>query len=220
MKRVHLFLATLAVGMPGMLVAADWDAKVKAPTSFNSHTAAWESYIQSPASRDISPVSIHGTSGSVTTAAAATSCVDASVASSLEATLTGNGSYVTYNFGKQVSGFVTIHFGASTTAHARLSVAFSESEEFIGIVSDNSTGMSIVDGMIYADANPSTSFTFSREFARGSYRYLTLSTADDASTVEITAVSTHFTAAPHTPANALCDYTGYFYADDDLLNRI
>ncbi|GAB9465801.1 hypothetical protein Gpo141_00003193 [Globisporangium polare] len=227
MKRVRLLLATLALGLCSVMpvVTADWAAKVKAPISFDSPTTAWASYIQSPASRDISPVAIHGTWGSVATAATASArggCMDASVATSLEATLTGNGSYVTYDFGKQVSGFVTIHFGASTTAHARLGVAFSESEEFIGVVSDNSTDMSIVDGTIYADANPSTSFTFSREFARGSYRYLTLSIAaeDALSTVEVTAVSTHFTAAPHTPADALREYTGYFHSDDDLLNRI
>lgn len=170
----------------------------------------WEQYNQSPASRDILPSSIYATTGEVTK----------DDANALGATLTGDGSTVTFDFGQQVSGFITLQFGSTTTSGAQLGVAFSESKTYIGIESDNSTDMAIVDGTIYATAEPDGSYTFGREFARGSYRYLTLSTADANATVQVTGVSSHFTAAPKTDDDKLRDYSGYFYTDDDLLNRI
>ncbi|KAG7377149.1 hypothetical protein PHYPSEUDO_012084 [Phytophthora pseudosyringae] len=38
--------------------------------------------------------------------------------------------------------------------------------------------------------------------------------------VEMTGISTHFTASPSTDDDKLREYSGYFYSDDDLLNRI
>ncbi|KAF4316512.1 hypothetical protein JM18_006236 [Phytophthora kernoviae] len=137
----------------------------------------------------------------------------------ISATLSGNGSTVTYDFGQQVSGFITLQFGAATENDTKLGVAFSENEEYIGIESDLSTDMAIIDGTIYAPAAPGSTYIFGREFARGSYRYLTLSTSSS-SVVEVTGVSTHFTAAPATASDKLREYSGYFYSDDDLLNRI
>ncbi|RLN71556.1 hypothetical protein BBJ28_00016244 [Nothophytophthora sp. Chile5] len=169
---------------------------------------AWDAYIQSPASRDLSPTNIYGASGNVT------------LSEPLGATLFGNGSSVTFDFGRQVSGYITMQFGAATTSGSQLGVAFSESEKYIGIESDLSTDMAIIDGTIYATAEPESSFTFGREFARGSYRYLTFSTSADGSAVEVTGVSTHFTAAPHTDSDKLREYSGHFHCDDDLLNRI
>lgn len=172
--------------------------------------APYEKYIQSPASRDVLPSSISATTGDV--------ALDAS--NSLAATLSGDGSTVTFDFGQQVSGFVTLQFGASTTSGAQVGVAFTENEAYIGVVSDNSTDMAIVDGTIYATAEPEGTFTFGREFARGSYRYLTLSTSEANTSVQVTGVSSHFTAAPKTDADKLREYSGYFYSDDDLLNRV
>ncbi|KAF1776988.1 Six-hairpin glycosidase-like [Phytophthora cactorum] len=149
-----------------------------------------EQYIQSPVSRDIEPVSIYGSSGNVNV-------------SELTATLSGNGSTVTYDFGQQVTGFITLQFDA----------------QYIGIESDLSTDMAIIDGTIYAPAAPDSTYTFGREFARGSYRYLTLSTGSS-DPIEITGVSTHFTAAPATDDDKLREYSGYFYSNNDLLNRI
>ncbi|KAL4146718.1 hypothetical protein PRNP1_012582 [Phytophthora ramorum] len=181
-------------------------ASVLATAASGNAAAPWEQYIQSPASRDIEPVSIYGSSGSVNV-------------SDLTASLSGNGSTVTYDFGQQVTGFITLQFGSGTTSNSQLGVAFSENAEYIGIESDLSTDMAIIDGTIYAPAEPDSSYTFGREFARGSYRYLTLSTSSS-DAVEITGVSTHFTAAPATDDDKLREYSGYFYSDDDLLNRI
>ncbi|KAK1937158.1 hypothetical protein P3T76_009936 [Phytophthora citrophthora] len=171
-------------------------------------TSPWDSYIQSPASRDILPESIYRTSGNVTL----------SELNQLAATLSGNGSTVTFDFGRQVSGVITVHFGASTSSGSQLGIAFTENEQYIGITSDRATGP-LVDGILFAPAEPGSIYTFSREFGRGGFRYLTVSTSSDAG-VEVTGISTHFTAAPSTDDNKLRDYSGYFYSDDDLLNHI
>ena len=52
---------------------------------------------------------------------------------------------------------------------------------------------------------------------RGGFRYLTLFLASGTS-VDVDAVSVHYTAAP-TMADP-SDYANYFYSSDDLLNRI
>ncbi|KAJ8564014.1 hypothetical protein ON010_g7331 [Phytophthora cinnamomi] len=66
-------------------------ASVLAAAVSGNAAAPWEHYIQSPASRDIEPVRIYGSSGNVNV-------------SDLTATLSGNGSTVTYDFGQQVTG--------------------------------------------------------------------------------------------------------------------
>ncbi|GMF20849.1 unnamed protein product [Phytophthora lilii] len=146
----------------------------------------WDSYIQSPASRDVVPENIYGSSGDVTL----------SKTNSLGATLSGNGSTVTFDFGRQVSGVITVQFGPATTSGSKLGVAFTENKKYIGITSDRATGP-VLDGTIFAPAEPECWFC-----------------------VEVAGISTHFTAAPSTDDDKLRDYSGYFYSDDDLLNRI
>ncbi|KAL3661229.1 hypothetical protein V7S43_013838 [Phytophthora oleae] len=173
-----------------------------------STSQPWDSYIQSPTSRDVLPESIYRTSGNVTL----------SELNPLAATLSGNGSTVTFDFGRQVSGVITVHFGASTTSGSQLGVAFTENERYIGITSDRATGP-LLDGTLFAPAEPESTYTFSREFGRGGFRYLTVSTSSDAG-IEVEGISIHFTAAPSTDDDKLREYSGYFYSDDDLLNRI
>lgn len=168
----------------------------------------WDSYIQSPVSRDIILENIYGSSGNVTL----------SESNPLAATLSGNSPTVTFDFGHQVSGVVTVHFGKTTTSGSQLGVAFTENKRYIGITSDRATGP-LLDGTLYAPAEPESTFTFGREFGRGGFRYLTVSTSSEAK-IEVTGVLTHFTAAPSTDDDKLREYSGYFYSDDDLLNRI
>jgi hypothetical protein len=169
---------------------------------------SWDSYNQSPASRDVGPETIYGSTGNVTL----------SESNPLAATLSGTGSTVTFDFGRQTSGVVTVHFGAATSSGTQLGVAFTENKRYIGITSDRATGP-LLDGTLFAPAEPESTYTFGREFGRGGFRYLTVSTNSDAS-VEVAGISTHFTAAPSTDDDKLRDYSGYFFCDDDLLNRI
>ncbi|KAG2816101.1 hypothetical protein PC129_g9120 [Phytophthora cactorum] len=143
-------------------------------SSVISTPGSWNSYIQSPASRDVVPENIIETSGNVKL--------------------------------------------SESNPGSQLGVAFSENKRYIGTTSDRATGP-LVDGTLYAPAEPESTFTFGREFGRGGFRYLTVSTSPDA-TVEVTGISTLFTAAPSTEDDKLREYSGYFYSDDDLLNRI
>lgn len=200
---MKVFSVLIAAALATSLVSALQDAS-------STSTAPYEKYIQAPASRDILPSAISATTGTVT--------IDS--ANPLAATLAGDGATVTFDFGQMTSGFITLHFGAATTSGTQVGVAFTENAAYIGVTSDNSTDMAIEDGTIYATAEPDSTYTFGREFARGSYRYLTLSTSDADAKVEVTGVSSYFTAAPSTDADKLRAYSGYFYSDDDLLNRV
>jgi hypothetical protein len=111
-----------------VLATIAFAASVLAAVASGNAAAPWEKYIQSPASRDIEPVGIYGSTGDVDV-------------SELTATLSGNGSTVTYDFGQQVSGFITLHFGSGTHSDVPLGVAFSENAEYIGIESGLSTDM-------------------------------------------------------------------------------
>ncbi|MFD0514447.1 hypothetical protein ACFQ0Q_37280 [Streptomyces aureus] len=108
----------------------------------------WDAYNYSPQSRTLKPVAIHSTVGSVT---------DASAALSGKSTrLSGTGSAVTFDFGKDVSGLVTLHFAASDGPQ-RVGLAFNESSQYVGTTSDASTGgPRSRDGALYADVDGAT----------------------------------------------------------------
>ncbi|KAF4031809.1 hypothetical protein GN244_ATG16323 [Phytophthora infestans] len=61
-----------------------------------------------------------------------------------------------------MSGVITVQFGASTTSGSQLGAAFTENKQYIGIASNRATGP-VLDGTLYAPAEPKSSFTFGRE---------------------------------------------------------
>jgi hypothetical protein len=130
-------------------------------------------------------------------------------------TVIGAGASLTLDFGEEVGGLVTLHFPSSSDT-ARLGLAFSESVQYIGPVSDASNGGSGSDGAIYADAAPGKSWTMPAASLRGGFRYLTL--FGDTATVAVDRVSLAISYTP-TMANPR-DYPNYFYSSDPLLNRI
>ena len=65
------------------------------------------------------------------------------------------------------------------------------------------------------------SYSVPSQWARGSFRYLTLSlgpTTSPDTSVKLQLSHVYFTAQPNNPR--LDDYSGYFHSSDDLLNRI
>ncbi|EEY69635.1 glycoside hydrolase, putative [Phytophthora infestans T30-4] len=90
-----------------------------------STSGPWDSYIQSPATRDVISEQFFRTSGNM-------------------------------------SGVITVQFGASTTSGSQLGAAFTENKQYIGIASNRATGP-VLDGTLYAPAEPKSSFTFGRE---------------------------------------------------------
>ena len=197
----------LAVALAGLAAAA-------LPMASANATAApaarpWDAYNLAPASRTVTPVRVTRTTGTVSGASA--------VLHGRPVTLTGAGSSVTLDFGKEVGGLTSLHFTGAGAAGQRLGLAFSESSQYIGPDSDASNGGSGSDGAIYADVTPGSDWTAPQASLRGGFRYLTLFAASDGP-ISLDQVSLAISFAP-TMAN-LRDYDNYFYSSDPLLNRI
>jgi hypothetical protein len=157
----------------------------------------------------VKPVAVYGTTGTVTDAPA--------VLKGRPTRLSGAGSAVTLDFGKDVTGLVTLHFAGSDGAQ-RVGLAFSESSDYVGTDTDASTGgPRSRDGALYADVDGRTTYTMPAASLRGGFRYLTIF-MDSAGQADLDRVSVHFTAAPAMKNPA--DYANYFYSSDPLLNRI
>jgi len=132
-------------------------------------------------------------------------------------TLSGNGSVVTYDFGIEVGGIVTIAYEGSGTGQFHL--AFTESRSFIGEWSDASNGKFVgPDGYLNATIfNGSNSYTMPAAQLRGGFRYMTLflTTADGtAATFKPTSVTVELDFQPTWPN--LRAYQGYFHSSDEV----
>ncbi|PVH77130.1 glycoside hydrolase family 78 protein [Cadophora sp. DSE1049] len=149
----------------------------------------------------------------------------------------GPNATVTYSFGQMTAGYPTLLFKDATCSGQPcskvelpgfncsspcqgLGVAFSESLQGVGYASDLSVLYSHVDGTLYIPMVKGT-YSIPNQWARGSFRYLTLSlgpTTSPDTRVKFQLLHVYFTAQPNTPQ--LDDYSGYFHSSDDLLNRI
>ncbi|MEU6034771.1 trehalase family glycosidase [Actinomadura sp. NPDC047616] len=203
--RTTAALAVAAVTVPLTLTAPPATAAAQ-----NGQGARpWDAYNLSPTSRTLRPVAVHTTNGTVANAQ--------NVLSGRRTTLTGAGSYVTLDFGKDVTGLTTVSFASSRGAQ-RVGLAFSESSEYVGVTSDASTGgPRSRDGALSVDVNGETTYTTPAKYLRGGFRYLTVF-LESAGSVDLDGVSVHYTAAPKMKNPA--GYANYFYSSDDLLNRI
>jgi hypothetical protein len=166
-------------------------------------------YIYAPASRTVSPVAVLKTTGSVTAAQ--------HLLGGGAARLSGQGSSVVLDFGKEVGGLVTLHFASSSDTGQQLGLAFSESSLGIGPASDASNGGPQGDGAIYASVTGPGTYTMPPSKLRGGFRYLTLF-LNSPGTVDLDRVSLYVTAAP--AMGNLRAYPDYFRSSDVLLNRI
>lgn len=210
-RRLGIGLGLMSLSLAA-LTAANIPASAASATSALPATSAahpWDAYNLAPASRTVAPVRVTRTTGAVGDPSA--------VLRSRPVTLTGSGSSITLDFGKEVGGLVTLHFAAAGSTGQRLGLAFSESSQYIGPTSDASNGGSGSDGAIYADVTPGSSWTMPAASLRGGFRYLTLF-ADSAGPIAVDRVSLAISFAPDM-AN-LRDYDNYFYSSDPLLNRI
>ncbi|HEX4787562.1 MAG TPA: hypothetical protein VH372_03810, partial [Actinospica sp.] len=164
----------------------------------------------SPASRTLAPTSVYATNGTVSNASALISGGDTR--------LTGNGSSVTLDFGKDVGGQVTLRFADAGDASESVGLAFSESNQFVGDSSDASNGGGGSDGALYA-AVPAGggTYTMAADKLRGGFRYLTLF-LNSSGYADLDGVSLAFTAAPASSDPAA--YPDYFCSNDNELNRI
>ena len=170
-----------------------------------AYPGPWDLYINAPDARTFSPASI-------------LSWPDLDLSPFSEhVVLSGNGSLVTYDFGIEVGGIVSMSFDGSGSGS--LGIAFTEAKNYVGEWSDSSNGnFSGPDGALYADLEAKT-WEMPQNKLRGGFRYMTvfLVTTDGAS-VTLKDVNVTLDFQPTWPN--LKAYQGYFHSNDDLLNRI
>src|SRR5882724_11897685 len=178
------------------------------PTSAAPPAGALAALNYAPTSRTVRPAAVYATSGTVAN--------PQNVLSGASTRISGAGSALSLDFGKEVGGLVTLSFGSTSDANQRVGLAFSESSLYVGTSSDASSGGN-ADGAIYGAAPAGGSYTMPAARLRGGFRYLTvfLSTGG---WVDLRDVSLQFTAAPGMADPSA--YPNYFYSNDDLLNRI
>jgi hypothetical protein len=186
-------------------------ALLLAPTlAAASSNIPYEQYILAPKSRDLIPPSVHGVNGSVTRAKSLTQ------SSGGEATFHGVSS-VTYDFGKNVAGLVSLDVGSSSSSSAFLGVTFSESSLYISNQASDATADAGLDTPLWFNVGKGAGkYTPEEKYLRGGFRYLTV-VSNTTATVALKSLRVKFTAAPDQDLRA---YTGYFHSDDELINKI
>ena len=180
-------------------------------------TGPWSSFNLSPSSRTLKPVAIFKTNGTVQN--------PNNLLTGNTAMMSGRGSYVVLDFGKEVGGFVSLDVPTAGSSNESVGLAFTESSEYVGPISDGSNfGLnqgagSSTDGAIYASVNTTGGLTYTMPTAslRGGFRYLTLFMNSDG-WVHLSNIRLNFTPAP-TMADPSA-YPNYFYSNDDLLNKL
>ncbi|KIW53328.1 hypothetical protein PV05_08912 [Exophiala xenobiotica] len=173
-----------------------------------SFPGAWDANIYAPSTRVVSPAAVLVWPGLTPVSYGQTQ------------TIVGNGSLVTYDFGKEVGGIV--RFDYNSTDSGTLGIAFAESKKFVGYRSDSSNGLftgadlwlnvTLTDGSGY--------YVMPDEKLRGGFRYMTLWLTTNSSTTAFSAwnVTVELDFQPTWPN--LRAYQGYFHSNDELLNRI
>ncbi|KAF7114478.1 hypothetical protein CNMCM5793_008782 [Aspergillus hiratsukae] len=170
----------------------------------------YEEYILAPATRDLVPEKVHHVNGSVSNPYALTK------AKGGKATFHGVSS-VTYDFGRNIGGIVSLDISRVSSQDALIGVTFTESSLWINSEACDATADAGLDSPLWFPVGQGSGrYTAEKKHDRGAFRYMTL-VSNTSATVAVESVQVHFTAAPTQNLRA---YTGYFHCDDELLNRI
>jgi hypothetical protein len=174
-----------------------------------SFSGPWDEFKHSPASRTVSPVNILTSDKTIISTYPGTEILDS------------NGDLLIYDFGMEVGGIITL--GWEATGSGTLGLAFSEAWNWTGSASDGSDGTFHPggDGALFTNISDTTAGTYTVPdiSLRGGFRYLTLFTTTTTTiAVNITSITLEIAFQP--TWSDLTAYGGYFYSNDDLINRI
>jgi hypothetical protein len=170
----------------------------------------YEQYILAPETRELIPATVYRVNGLVNNADALTQSAGGS------ATFHGVSS-VTYDFGKNVAGLVSLDVGNPGSSAAFLGVTFTESSLWISSEASDATADSGRDTPLWFPVGQGAGeYTPDAKYERGAFRYLTL-VSNTTSSVPVHRLRVNFKAAP---LQDLRGYTGYFHCDDELVNRV
>ncbi|GAB7362002.1 hypothetical protein MBLNU230_g2038t1 [Neophaeotheca triangularis] len=174
--------------------------------------AKYEEYILAPSSRTLYPRSVYNVNGTVDGA-------DSLTGDSGSATFKGE-SAVTFDFGINIAGIVTLQIGSvDQDEEQHIGLTYTESSQWISSEGSDATADAGLDEILWFQPDAPGDYTVERQHERGAFRYLSL-LHNTTGSLEVQAVTVHYTPMPHWKDDALRDYTGYFHCDDELLNRV
>lgn len=173
--------------------------------------AKYSEYILAPSSRTLHPASVYKVNGTVDGAETLTGDDEGN------ATFSGP-SAVTYDFGKNIAGRVTLNIG-SVDEDQFIGLTFSESSLWISGVGSDGTADAGLDEILWFHPTEAGDVSVAPEHERGGFRYLSL-IHNSTGSVEVRRVDVYFTAMPHWEDDQLGAYTGWFHCDDELINRV
>ncbi|KAJ0316364.1 hypothetical protein Brms1b_005575 [Colletotrichum noveboracense] len=181
---------------------------------------SFQDYILAPTSRVISPVAIHQTGGNVENAAGFLTINGAGGAGLPNAgstTFSGNGSYVTLDFGKNIAGRVGFQVDAVSGTSDSIGFTFSESSMYISAQFCDSVQPEQFDMPQWFNNTTPGYYQAGHEFQRGAFRYLTV-VHNSTGTISLSNVTVFWTTSPEMADPAA--YKGYFHSDSEKLNRV
>ncbi|KAJ6484860.1 Six-hairpin glycosidase [Mycena sanguinolenta] len=193
-----------------------------APTTLALAPAGpWDAFNFAPKSKTVYPAAIREVEGTVTNS-------QGLVNNSGSATLNGQGTYITLDFGVEVGGLISINLD-SVASTSSLALSFTESPMFIRpTASDDSSTPSAsttYDTVLPITAPLTTGLWTQPAFSlRGGFRFLTIVLTSAKGAVTLSNVSCAISFMPH--VDDLRAYTGYFFAtdpgfhDEDFLTKI
>ena len=173
----------------------------------------YEQYILTPSSRLVRPTSVYLRSGSVSSEYA---LLDGDVSSSQGLALDAYNSSVTYDFGKNIAGWINFN----TTSDSG-SAGFTSAESSLWVsseTSDATLAAGQLDGPLVFNITGAGHYSPPLEKQRGAFRYLTIVNLGS-DPLSVSDLWVHFTAMPHWEDDSLRSYTGWFHSNDEKLNR-
>ncbi|KAF9523611.1 Six-hairpin glycosidase [Crepidotus variabilis] len=185
---------------------------VSGPSLGSAPSGPWDAFNYAPASKTLYPTAIRVVSGTVKNQ-------NLLIGNKGSATLSGNGSYVALDYGKEVGGLISLNFD-SVTSKSAISLSFTESPVFIRpYASDDSSYpyfTTTYDGVLSVSAPLRSGHWTQPAYAlRGGFRFLTIvSNSNDP--VTISNVSCAISFMPH--VENMRDYSGYFSASDPVFH--
>jgi hypothetical protein len=165
----------------------------------------YEEYILAPSSRTLRPVSVYNVNGTV--AGAETLSLGQAGSATFQ-----DHSAVTFDYGKNIAGVVSLSIGELSDSHQLIGLTFSESSLWISGEYSDATADAGRDEILWIQPTTPGVYTVAREHERGAFKYLSL-VHNTTGTLEVTDVTTYFTPLPHYAENQLRNYTGYFHSN-------
>ncbi|KAK5121877.1 hypothetical protein LTR85_004448 [Meristemomyces frigidus] len=172
----------------------------------------YSEYILAPPQRILLPETVHRANGSVSNPSGLTTGGRGN-------TILASESAITYDYSKNIGGLVSFTVSSVNGSANFIGISFSESSFWISPHGSDATQNVAIDETLWFAINGTGNYTVDKDHQRGGFRYLNIY-HNSSGSVELSSVTTNFTAMPHYADDAMQDYTGYFHSNDEQLNRV